>query len=473
MRVNPDPPPQAGSDPGAGLPWYRGLSGHHWFVLIVCWLGWFFDTLDQQLFILARNPAMMDLLGPGATRQDAIRFGSIATTVLILGWATGGIVFGILGDRWGRAKTLVTAVFFYSVFTGLSALSVTWVDFSAYRFLTGMGVGGTFAAAVALVAETLPARSRPYALGFLQSLAAVGNMSAAGISFLLPPSLEIHGVAGWRLLFAIGIVPAVLVLFVMRRLKEPESWLRAREARARGETAQTGQKMGSLRELFGDPRWRRNVLVGIALGLAGIMGLWGIGFWLPELVREVVKDPAKSDRAVSLAMVLFNGGAAVATYGFTLLMGRVGRRPAFAAMFLVAIATVAGVFGFMSRPDQVWWMAIVLGVGTLTIFGGYSIYFPELFPTRLRATGTGFCYNTARYVAAAAPSALAALTGLFAASPGSPRAAQGLSELTLLSGLGGVDSPFRYAAIVVSSVFLLGLVALFFAPETRGKPLPE
>jgi len=494
------------TDPNAALPWYRGLTKYHWFVLLVCWCGWLFDTMAQQLFTLSRKPATEALtligkeirpdalsfyssvssvmnwlcealtgllhavgsqtvLGPvmqsPAAMEIVVFFSGFATMVLILGWATGGIFFGYLGDKWGRAKTLVVSVIFYSIFTALSALSVSWLDFAIYRFLTGLGVGGTFAAAVSLVAETLPARSRPYALGFLQSLAACGNVAAAAASLYLNPSEMIRGWEGWRWLFLVGALPAVLVIFVMRRLKEPEAWVKAKEAERRGEL-RAGQKLGSMRELFGDPRWRRNVIVGFVLGLAGVVGLWSIGFWLPELVREIVKDPKEGGRYVGWAMILFNGAAAIGTYLFTLLMARIGRRPSFALMFVVAIASVLIVFGFMTRPEQIWWMAPILGLGTLTIFGGYSIYFPELFPARLRATGVGFCYNTARYLAATFPFVLGLLTTLYASS-----------DIKILSSLGSVDSPFRYAAFTVASVFLLGLAVLPFAPETKGKPLPE
>ncbi len=496
MHASASPAPTL--DPSSNLPWYRGLTWHHWFVLVVCWMGWLFDTMDQQLFVMARTPAIKDLLGKDALGANVTYYAGFATMFLVLGWATGGIIFGILGDRWGRAKTLMTAVLFYSIFTGLSALSVTWLDFSLYRFLTGMGVGGTFAAAVSMVAETLPARSRPYALGFLQVLAALGNVTAAGISLILKPSAPIAGIAGWRVLFVVGIVPAILVIFIMRRLKDPESWVQAKEAERRGEAHHKGHGMGSMRELFGDPRWRHNVIVGIILGLAGIIGLWGIGFWLPELVRTVTPVPAAAavaaanpgmdqvvidgvlaaakaaqDRNCAYAMMLFNGAAAVGTYVFSLLVARIGRRPAFALIFTLALVSVFGVFGFMTRPEQIWWMAPLLGLGTLTVFGGYSIYFPELFPTRLRATGTGFCYNTARYVAAPGSFALGALSSIFLAPAGTPRGEEGLANMTFLSSLGSIDNPIRYAAIAVSVVFVIGLVVLPFAPETKGKPLPE
>jgi MFS family permease len=448
------------TDPNAALPWYRGLTGYHWFVLLVCWLAWLFDTMDQQLFLLARAPAMKDLLGEPSTPERIKLYASIATSILMLGWATGGIIFGILGDRLGRVKTLIIAVLAYSIFTGLSALSTTWIDFSIYRFLTGLGVGGTFGAAVSMVAEVIPARSRPFALGFLQVLAAMGNMSAAALSLVVKPGALWWNIPGWRWLFVAGILPALLVLVIMRRMKEPESWVKAKEAGARSDAKEKGQQMGSLRELFGDPRWRRNVIVGIILGLAGIMGLWGIGFWLPELVRDVVTTDA--DYYVSMAMLLFNGTAAVGTYLFAWLMSKIGRRSAFAIIFVAALASVLGVFGFMTTPSQIWWMAPLLGLGTLTVFGGYSIYFPELFPTRLRATGVGFCYNTARYLAALAPLTLGTLTTLYKDK-----------GFTLLSSLGSIDSPFRYAAFTVASVFAVGLVVLLFAPETKGKPLPE
>jgi len=452
------------------MSWYEGLTAHQWFVLLVCCLAWFFDTLDMQLFVLARAPALKELFGTGVASGIISKFSGIATSFFMVGAATGGIIFGILGDRWGRAKTMFAAVFAYSMFTGLSAFSTSWVDFSIYRLLTGIGIGGTFGAAVSLVAESMPARSRSYALGFMQALAAVGNMVAAGISFVVPPGLVLHGISGWRIIFLIGVVPAFLTALVMRKLKEPEAWIRAKERQSDEHMKKSG-RMGSLRELFTDPQLRRNTLVGIALGLAGVTGLWGLGFYLPELIRTAVPKES-ADWYVSLGMLLFNAAAAAGTFGLSFVMNRFGRRLGFALIFSIAIVSITGVFGFMTKPDQVWWMAPLLGVGTLSVFGGFSIYFPELFPLRLRATGTGICYNTARYVSASAPFTLGMLTVVLAADAGSDRAKAGLSSLTLLSSLGSVDNPIRYAAIIVASAFLIGIFALPFAPETKGKALP-
>ena len=160
-------------------PWWRELNRYHWFVLLVTALGWLFDCLDQQLFNLARVPAMKALLHSG---QSVAEYGGYSTSIFLIGWATGGLTFGVLGDRIGRARTMMITILIYSLCTGLSALSVGFWDFAFYRFITGLGVGGEFAVGVALVAEVMPDRARPHALGLLQALSAVGNVSAALIS---------------------------------------------------------------------------------------------------------------------------------------------------------------------------------------------------------------------------------------------------------------------------------------------------
>src|SRR3990172_12595030 len=199
----------------AGGPWYTTLNRYHWFVLVVAALGWLFDTMDQQLFVLARSPAMRELLqaAPGDQRVDY--YGNLATAIFLIGWATGGIGVGGLGDRIGRARTMVLTILAYSLFTGLSALSVGFWDFAFYRFLTGLGVGGEFAVGVALVAEVMPDRARPFALGMLQALSALGNITAALINMFLGhlesekvfQDLYIGGygpVSAWRIMFVIG-----------------------------------------------------------------------------------------------------------------------------------------------------------------------------------------------------------------------------------------------------------------------------
>jgi MFS family permease len=439
-------------------------------------LGWLFDTMDQRIFLVTRATAMTDLLGfkydekgdllraDGQTlSQDQARhaeleirrFSGWATTIFMLGWATGGLFFGMMGDRWGRARTMLITIVLYSMFTGLSALSQHWWDFMIYRFITGLGVGGEFAAGVALVAEVMPARARPQALGLLQALSAVGNIAGSLISGVV---LQF----GWQWMYLVGTIPAIMVIFVMRSLREPETWVKAR-THASAEEA-VAREMGSLKELFRNRRWRRNAIIGFTLALAGVIGLWGVAFWSFELVNEALRGVPRGEvigiRAVGTA--LQDVGAFVGILGFSFVAARLGRRPAFALAFLIALASIFFVFGYMRTAADVYWMLPILGFCTLAVFGGYAIYFPELFPTRLRSTGTGFCYNAARFIAAFGPYFLTGLEGYFAeANP------------TLLGRLGGVDSSFRYAALSVASIYLLGLLVLPFAPETKGKALPE
>ncbi len=437
----------------AGGPWYKDLSRYHWFVLVVASMGWMFDTMDQQLFNLARRPAIIELLGVRANDPAAagaiVEYSAYATTIFMIGWASGGVLFGILGDRIGRVKTMIATILFYSMFTGLSVLSTSVWDFSLYRFLTGLGVGGQFAVGVALVAETMPDRARPFALGWLQALSAVGNMMAALAGMLLG-SLESSGAIGsaWRYMFVIGTLPALLAIIIFKKLKEPESWTRAKEQK---------EKLGSMRELFTDPRWKRNSIVGMLLAFSGVVGLWGIGFFSFDLLRAVLVSQGRGDQATfwtGVTSLLQNGGAFLGIYAFTRVTHRIGRKPAFAISFVAAMCATAFTFWKLNDFSDIFWMIPIMGFCQLALFGGYAIYLPELFPTRLRSTGTSFCYNVGRFVAALGPFALGLLTS------------------RVFSNYDAVLR-FRYAGITMCAAFLVGLIALPFAPETKGKPLPE
>src|SRR5450432_1136664 len=438
--------------------WYRELNGYHWFVLSVASMGWMFDTMAQQLFNLARKPAIRELLGGGASNAAVDKQAAWATAIFMVGWAIGGVVFGVLGDRIGRAKSMMITILSYTLFTGLSVLSTGVWDFNVYRFLCGLGVGGQFGIGVALVAEVVPARARPYALGMVQACSAVGNMMAALTGIVLG-QMEISGsiTGSWRYLFLAGAVPAPLAIVVFLKLKEPEQWLKAR-----GEK----KKMGSYAELFSDPRWRRNSIVGFLLGFAGIVGLWGIGFFSYDLFRPVLDRTFRAEGLTGAALagktttwigvtsLLQNLGAFFGVYAFTYLTHYTGRKKAFAVSFVAAMAITAYTFWNLRALTDIFWMVPLMGFAQLALFGGYSIYLPELFPTRLRSTGTSFCYNVGRLVAASGPLALGMLTSQVFAGLAAPL-------------------PFRYAGITMCSVFLIGLAVLPFLPETKDKPLPE
>ncbi len=476
-----DPSPTSG--PSNFRFWWQELNSYHWFVLIIAALGWLFDTMDQQIFVLAKTPALMQLLDIkdlkiAENNAKIDEYGKYATAIFMIGWAIGGLLFGVIGDRWGRAKTIMATVLIYSLFTGLSALSHSWLEFAFYRFITGMGVGGEFAAGVSLVAEVMPSAARPYALGLLQALSAVGNMTAAIIGLVVHPRETIHlfnqDFDGWRLMFCVGTIPALLVLLVMRKLKEPQTWIDAKKRAAEG--GQDSAKLGSISELFRHPTYRFNTIIGFALASIGVLLLWGVGFWLPELLaNNILKEyPAKEkDMYIGITQLLLNFGAFFGVYGFSLLAGRFGRRMAFALAYTFCFLGIFIVFGFMNHPSQIYWMVPLFGFCILMPFGGFAVYFPELFPTRLRSTGVSICYNLARLATALLLFLGANLVSLYSAPANSDRALNNLSSFTWLSSIGGIDNPFRYACITIGAIFLISYVVLFFAPETKGKPLPD
>jgi len=436
--------------------WYRDLNRYQWFVLLVCSFGWMFDLMAQQLFTLARKQAIRELLGGHATEAAVSRQAGYSTSVLMIGWAVGGIVFGVLGDRIGRVKTMALTILFYSLFTGASMFATGIWDFNLYRFLCGLGVGGLFSVGVSLVAEVAPPRARPYALGTLQAFSTVGNMLAAAIGILLG-YLERSGtiVGAWRYEFLAGAIPAPLAWLVFRKLKEPEAWLKARAAKT---------PLGSWRELFSDPPWGRNAVVGLLLAVAGVVGLWGIGFFSYDLFLPILEKTfraqglsgaaltGKTTTWIGITSMFQNFGGFCGVYAFTYLTHYTGRRKAFAIGFLAAMGITAYTFWNLRAIGDIFWMVPLMGFSQLALFGGYAIYLPELFPTRLRSTGTSFCYNMGRLIAAFGPLGLGYLTGgVFA----------------------GYAEPMRYAGVTMCLVFLLGLAPLPFAPETRGVPLPE
>lgn len=514
-----DPAPKLSS-----LTWWRVLNRYHWFVLIVAALGWMFDCFDQQIFTMSRSITMRDLM-PQADAITQINYGGWATTLFILGWATGGLIFGSLGDRWGRAKTMALTILVYAGFTGLSGLATTWGWFAVFRFLTGAGVGGEFAVGAALVAEVMPDKARPYALGLLQALSALGNILAAFSLGVVVPAEALGW--GWRGLYYLGAAPALLAVFILLRLREPDRWVAAKAAaREPGAT----QRLGRISDLFRHPTWRRNTLVGLALAIAGQIGLWGVGFYTPELIdsaipavepvtrtkieailnasspaahtaafmalsdlekrkyaeflsrtsrlhetfslegaAQVILTPERKEgiRAVlnkaitedaktklkSRGGMLQQVAAFFGIYTFTLVAARWGRKISFLLGLGLAWGSLIFTFSTFHSASQVWYLWPLVGFCTLAPFGGYAIYFPELFPTRLRTTGTSFCYNVGRYVTA---------FGLFILGPLSAA----LHGLTSMPG-------FRLAAMVLACSYLIGIIALWWAPETVNRPLPE
>jgi len=441
--------------------WARQLTPYHWFVFIIASLAWFFDCLDQRLFSQARVAALTSLMTTG----DAQATGKYVTALFLLGWGVGGLVFGPLGDRFGRAKMLTATVLLYSFCTGVTYFSQTWWDFAALRFFTGMGVGGVFGLAVALIAETLPGGARAGALGWLQILSTVGNISAVGVKMIIDSLAQakiIEMGTQWRWMFLVGAVPALLVVFIMKYLREPEPWLKAKmEGRL-----PKGAIVGPYLDLLRDKTWTRNLVVGALISSAGVVGLWAIGEYATDLQDKVFRQyyapqnlpevelKAKVDQARNTAYLLQMVGAAIGMWFMTRACIILGRKPAFAIWYAGALVVTLYAYWTMSSPGDAYWMMPLMWFFQLGVFAGYSIYLPEIFPSRLRSTGTSFCYNLGRFAAAVGSIFSAKLaTDVFASE------VPGLQE--------------RYAAMTMCAIFVVGLLSLPFALETKGKPLPE
>ena len=439
-------------------PWWRSFTRHHWFVFTVASLAWLFDCMDQQFFNLARDAAMEALTGKAAATINA----SYSMSIFLVGWAVGGLTFGALGDKYGRARILSVCVLLYSVFTGLSAFSTGFWDFCFYRFLTGMGVGGVFGLSVALVADSIPDHTRAPALGLLQSLSTWGNIGAGvigmGIGALAARHLLPFGLSAWQSMFLVGAVPAFLCVFIIGQLKEPKKWV---DARAEG--AKRGIKFGSYGNLLRNPKWSKHAWLGLIMCSAGIVGLWGIGNFHPRIVRSIIDselaaanltaDAMGSEKAywASVGLLLQNIGGFIGMMTMAKIAQLKGRKIAFALAIICSFASTLLVLKGLRAITDIYWMIPLMGFGQLSVFAVYAIYLPELFPTSLRSTGTSFCYNFGRLVAATAPFTIGKIT----------------------ASLGGDVESFRTAGSWVALVLLTGLIVLPFLPETKDQPLPD
>ena len=428
--------------------WRHGVTRYQWLVLFVAWLGWVFDSMDATIYAIVLHPALEDLLlvsvargvSPGEIGPEVIGwYGGIIFSIFLIGWAIGGVLFGVVADRLGRTKTLIITILTYSVFTGLAALSQDWWHLAIYRFLTALGIGGEWAAGASIVAEAWPEEKRAKAAGILQSAWAAGFFLAATFNLLL------RGY-GWRALFLVGVIPALVALLVRLWVKEPDRWVRVHaEEQRSGRTHQL-----RLWELFQRPL-RRSTLVGSGLAFVAVFGLWGATNWTPTLIAALPDmqglGRAALSSAVSYAIMALNAGALLGYLSFGPLAERFGRRPVFALMCAGSLVMLPVTFLTPHAYLDVVLLLPLLGFFNNGIFSGFPIYLPELYPTRLRATGAGFCFNAGRVLASISPF----LTGSLVASLGS----------------------FGRAASAIALIYLVGLVILPFAPETRGRPLPD
>lgn len=448
-------------------PWWKGVSRYQWIVLLVASLGWVFDIFEGQIFVTAMRE-MMGSLMPLASDEERGAVGKLGLGAFLIGGTLGGIYFGALSDRIGRVRTMVITILVYSLFTCLTAFAQSAWQVVVLRFFVAIGVGGEWAVASALVAEVFPAFARVRALGIFHATSTLGSYLAiaAGLFIVGNPSLNTAAIPdlNWRLAFGIGILPALLTIWIRLRMKEPESWQKARETAKRD----PHQQVGRIRDLFRG-ELRRHTLVAVGLAGIGLATFWGVKVFGKDLMYDaelrhlttisgtgvMVDDSFKSAHTEVLKQAEMAGHFLVMTGGlfgmlaFGPISERLKRRGAFAFFFSGAFFSTVILFGLCNEMGRAfYWVALpIFGFLVSGIHAGYAIYFPELFPSRLRGTGGGASFNLGRIVAAPV---------LFLAA--------------WMEGAGGLS--YAGTAVILSGFFLLGLWLLRYAPETHGQALP-
>ncbi len=421
--------------------WYSGVTRYQWLVLAIASIGWVFDAFEGQIFNITRNQMLGDLLKAGASDSAIKHEGELFLSVFLVGGTVGGMLFGSLADRFGRRPTMAVTILLYSVFSGATFFAQTLWQVGAARFLVAMGVGGEWAVAASLVAEVFPGNARAHASGIFHATSVLGGWAAAGVGLAVG--------ASWRYAYLISLAPALLVFWVMSSLREPESW-KAADSKA---VSNAGPQLGRFRDLLGDRRWRSRALLGLLLAAVGLGTYWAVTVAGQDLAREfllargVARAAAAQQAKFAYGIVQITGlGAGLLSFGP--LCVRLGRRRAFALMHIGAFIIIPITCYLPATYLQLLLLLPVFGFFTGGIHSGYAIYFPELFPTYLRATGAAFCFNGGRLVAASV-----------------------LLFSGWLKALPGMD--LRWALTLLGLLFPLGLVILLFMPETKDQPLPE
>jgi MFS family permease len=422
------------SAPASPRRWYAEVTRYDWLILLVASAGWVFDQFESQLFVITRDPLLAELLGSQTDQAAAHFWGDVLLGVFLVGGTVGGVLFGSLADRFGRKSMMSATILVYSIFSGLTYFATTLWHVAILRFFVAMGVGGEWAVAAALIAEVFPAAARARASGIFHATSILGTWLAAVAGLAVGTQ--------WRGAYLVGVLPALLVLWVRLIVREPERW---QQADARGE------RMGRLTDLFGERQWARRAIPGLCLATVGLATFWGVTVAGQDLMRELllrngVDIETARQRAKFAYGIVETAGGGMGLLSFGPLAERFGRRGAFLFFQAVALVVVPITCYVPQTERQMLCMLPIFGFFTLGIHAGFAIYFPELFPSRLRATGAAVCFNGGRLVAAP----MLWLSGTLKALIGLERAVTALSLL-----------------------FLLGIGLLWFLPETKGRSLPE
>lgn len=409
------------------------LTRAQWLVLAAAVLGWMFDGLEMGIFPLVARPALQSMMlavSGGGDQFVGLWMGRI-TALFLLGAAGGGLVFGWLGDRLGRVRAMTLSILTYSIFSGLCFFAQQPWQLGGLRFVAAFGMGGEWSLGVALVMEAWPRAQRPLLAGVIGAAANVGYALIGSIGLLFHITQS-----SWRWVMIAGAFPALLALVIQMFVPESERWREAVKERA----AQP------IRELFGS-----NLLVPALLAISfasvALIGTWGSVQWLPLWADQLTHGEVHSAKALTQLMSAL--GAIVGCMCGALIAGRIGRRPAYFCLCLLSLLLCGYLFRSVNTYGPAFLILVTLiGGVTAAFYGWLPLYLPELFPTRVRATGQGLCFNFGRVLAAVGA----------------------LTQGQLVSSYGG---SYAKAGATVTLIYVLGMVLIWFAPETKGKPLPD
>jgi MFS family permease len=422
----------------AALPWYRSLDRKQWNTLFATNLGWMFDGYETFALILTVGAALHQLLAPAEFAQIP-KFAGATIALTLLGWGIGGMIGGILADYVGRKRTMMYSILAYSLTTGLSAFAWNWESFAVLRLIVGIAIGSEWATGASITAELWPDKARGKGAGLMQCGLGIGFFVASFVWLFI----STLGPDAWRYMFLIGVLPGFFTLWIRRGIPESPKWEQAAAQRRAGAAARF-----TLVELFAVPEVRRRTIIAFLMSLSTTVAWWGIAAFLPPYIASAAaKAGLPGPQWASYAGMAYNFGAIAGYITLGFLADAWGRKPVTLAYFALAFVATPVVFLWTHDLNLLLVAACVNGFFTLGLYGWMPVWLPELFPTRARATGAAFCFNTPRLIAWIGP----------------------LVAGTLIANFGG----FSNTAMIVAVIYFLGLASAPFLPETVGKPLPE